>query len=147
MRSSTQCRLTFEREILAQELPQFCFYDINGNAYISGWQSTAARYTNYQLKLVMGYDFPDMMPELFITSPGILYQYDGYSTVNGEGLSHEFHTLDNGPGGCVQICHTKPELWSPSQTCVFVLMKGIVWLEAYDAHLRTGRLCDYCDAD
>ena len=140
MRSNSQLyRLALEQKILANELPQFSFYDINGDTYVSGWQSTCSHRENYQLKLLLGLHYSDEMPRLYISSPLILPQRNSCRTINNIGVSHFFHTLSNGPDGCVQICHTKPELWNPSMTCVAVLMKGIVWLEAYDAYLQTGR--------
>lgn len=58
-------------------------------------------------------------------------------TINSVGSSHAFHTLSNGPDGCVQICHFKSEFWDASKTCVGVLFKGLLWLEAYDIYLKT----------
>ena len=139
------CRLDLENQLLARELPQFRLYRTSYDAYVSGWQSTASRSRDYQLKLVLGSRFPDEMPQLYVVSPRTLSKYDGGGTVNAEGTSHSFHTLSNGPDGCVQICHMKPGVWNPACTCVAVLTKGIIWLEAYDAHLKTGRdLCDFC---
>jgi len=132
-------RLNLEKQILANELPQFNFHFINSAPYISGWQSTSSHRGNYQLKLILGNNYPCDMPALFVNSPLILFQRNSSRTINELGSSHNFHTLPNGPRGCVQICHTKPELWSPSMTCVAVLMKAIVWLEAYDAYLQTGQ--------
>lgn len=40
--------------------------------------------------------------------------------------------------GCTQICHFKPGLWKDNNTLYQVIMKGLIWLEAYEAHLRTG---------
>ena len=140
-----QHRLALERQILAQELPQFYFYNMTGDTYIEGWQNTASGGKNYQLKLVLGCHYPDEMPKLYVTYPHTLITNEIWVTLNEKGTSHFFHTLSNGPSGCVQICHTKTELWNSTMTCVAVLMKGIIWLEAYEAHLRTGRdLCEFC---
>ena len=142
-----QYRLAFERQILAQELPHFCFHSMRGDTYISGWQSTSSDYRNYQLKLVLGCGYPDVMPKLYVVSPITLRTYKNRATINSMGLSHRFHVLGTGLGGCVEICHTKPTLWDPTMTCVAVLMKGIVWLEAYDAHRRTGEdICEFCSS-
>lgn len=40
--------------------------------------------------------------------------------------------------GCTQICHYKPVEWTNDNTLYQVTMKGLIWLEAYEAHLRTG---------
>ena len=143
-----QARLALERQILAKELPHYSFYDLSfGGTYIEGWENTVSRNRSYKLKLVLSSHYPDEMPRLYVVSPhtlpkhGIIFR----KNLNSEDVSHAFHTLSNGSDGCVQICHTKPELWNSSMTCVAVLMKGIYWLEAYEAHLRTGRdLCEFC---
>ena len=47
------------------------------------------------------------------------------------------HTLGS-QDGCTKICHFRPELWKDNNTLYQVVMKGLIWLEAYEAHLRTG---------
>jgi hypothetical protein len=138
-------RLALERSILAKEMPQFQFYNMNGDTYVAGWAKTSGGCQSYKLTLVLGPMYPDVMPELYIISPDTLWKYCHLGTVNAEGVSHAFHTLSNGPGGQVQICHFKPDLWDSSKTVLAVLIKGLVWLEAYEAHLRTGKnLADFC---
>ena len=140
-----QLRLALERQILARELPQFYFYNMTGNTYVTGWQGTSSGYCNYLLNLDLGPGYPDVMPRLYVDSPKTLWTYQNRGTINSMGLSHDFHVLGTDSAGCVEICHTKGELWDPTMTCVAVMMKGIVWLEAYDAHLCTGRpICDFC---
>ncbi|MGX7826047.1 hypothetical protein ACTG9Q_13230 [Actinokineospora sp. 24-640] len=41
-----------------------------------------------------------------------------------------------------KICHYRPSRWVPDNTLYLVALKGRVWLEAYDAHLRTGKPLD-----
>ena len=60
----------------------------------------------------------------------------GRKSINSLGTTHSYHTWSNGPRGIVTICHTSG--WDPSISCVQVLLKGIIWLEAYSMHLRTG---------
>jgi hypothetical protein len=132
-------RLGLEKALVSRELPQFHFYKSGDTAYFKGWQSTSKRLKKYQLKLVLPRWYPDEMPFLYVVRPETLYKYGSRGTVNADGISHEFHTLTNGPGGCVQICHFKHDRWDASKTCVGALMKGIVWLEAYEKHLQTGR--------
>ena len=48
------------------------------------------------------------------------------------------HTLSNGPNGEVQICHWRDDRWHSGITFNRVLMKAMLWLEAYDQHLSTG---------
>ena len=55
--------------------------------------------------------------------------------------SAEFHTL-SGIDGHTHICHFKASLWTDNNTLYQVVMKGLIWLEAYEAHLRTGKSMD-----
>ncbi len=131
-----QERLAYESEILRCELPQFRVYNHRGNTYMAGMQGTNGNYREYELTLRLSEEYPYEKPELFVTSPITLWKYDSESTINEEGLSHDFHTRSNGPDGCVQICHFKD--WNSSNTCVAVFLKGILWLQAYEFHLCTG---------
>jgi hypothetical protein len=134
-----------ERELLAKQMPQFEIFDLNGDTYIEGLARVYGSRAEFKLRLVLGRSFPDEMPKLFVVSPATLPKYNGRGTINSEGSSHCFHTLNNGPGGIVQICHFKSGWWDSSKTTVAALMKGIYWLEAYAAHLKTGRdISVYC---
>lgn len=64
--------------------------------------------------------------------------YIEWITINSLGCTHDFHTNSNGPGGCVQICHFSPANWDASKTCVSVMIKAVLWCEAYDVHMVTG---------
>lgn len=132
-------RLRLEREIVNRHLPQFRSYSYATNPYFSGAYTTTAGGRRYTLKLVIPSGYPDDRPSLYVTNPLTLRKFGYRGTVNKIGASHDFHTWSNGPNGCVQICHTKSDQWDASQTCVGVLMKGLLWTEAYDAYMATGR--------
>ena len=132
-----RCRLSTEAKVLAAELPQFRFYNPTGETYVAGWVHPSNGH-DYQLKLVLGDDFPDEMPKLYVVSPHMLRKYGG-GMANEMEISHAFHTWENGPGGCVQICHCRPDRWDSSKTICGVMIKGILWLEGYARHLRTGQ--------
>lgn len=132
-------RLELERAILEREMPQFQLFGLESERYFLGWHTTRISQLRCQLKLVIPSAYPDAMPSLYVSSPKTLLKHGNLGTINWEGTSHAFHTLQNGLAGCVQICHFKPELWDASKTCVGVLIKGLIWLEAYDAHIVTGR--------
>ena len=132
-------RLRLEMDIMAEHLPQFLFIPFLSETCFMGTHTTTVGGQDYTLKLVLPSRYPDDRPSLYVTRPLTLDSYGYQGTLNEMGISHAFHTLDNGPDGCVQICHGKSEQWDPSQTCVGVLMKGILWVEAYDAHMSTGR--------
>lgn len=134
-----QSRIQVEKTIVARELPQFRFSQSENERYFIGSHTTSTRQNCYQLKLVLGTYYPDEMPKLYVTSPSILFNYHFTRTINSLGVSHAFHTLRKGPDGCVQICHFKSETWDSSRTCVGALIKGILWCDAYDVHLTTGK--------
>lgn len=132
-----QIRLALEKKLLELKMPQFTFHSPDVNTYISGCQRAGMLGNSYQLVLALPPSFPHAKPALYIVSPLTLLQHGRKKTVNSVGCSHKCHTLENGPGGCVQICHASE--WSSSITCVAVFLKGIIWLDAYEAHLRTGK--------
>ena len=146
MWSETQkYRLALEYKLLEKKMPQFKWYDLEGNTYLEGQVRTNDDGREYVLQCVLSNKFPDQKPKLFVVSPHTLPKYDGRGTINGAGKSHSFHTLDNGPRGCVQICHFKSEWWDSTKTLMAVLMKGMYWLEAYSTHLQTGKpIAVYC---
>jgi ubiquitin-protein ligase len=131
-------RLAVEELSCRKELSQFGWHNQEGQIYVQGCQMSESGLTYYQLTLTIPSGYPDAMPPLYVTGPRILHKYSGRGTINQEGAAHRWHTLGNGQNGCVQICHCKPELWDASKTVVSVLMKGLLWLRAYDAHLASG---------
>ena len=140
--SERRYRIDLERQLLARELPQFVLQTDAQGTRVRGWQCTTKKDRYYELTLELPEHYPDEAPQLYVTSPMTLWKHRRRGTINAEGTSHAFHTRANGPGGCVRICHDETG-WDASQTCVTVLMKGICWLEGYQAHLATG--CDIAD--
>lgn len=130
-------RWVFEIKIMQHELPQFRPYGRSGDYFFSGWQATSHG-NRYKLKLDVPPYYPDNVPSLYVTSPQMLRSFGGGATINSQGTSHAYHTMSNGTDGCVKICHFDPSNWDASKTCVAVFMKGILWLEAYEMHLKTG---------
>ena len=131
-------RISIEQAAVAREISQFKFFKMGNDNYFMGWHTTSISKRTSELKLDLPKFYPDQMPELFVTSPRTLWKYGG-GTINSIGLSHAFHTQENGPNGCVQICHFKYNNWDASKNCVGVFFKGMLWLEAYDVHLITGK--------
>jgi hypothetical protein len=134
---SFESRIKVERKIMAKELPQFKHFELNNERYFEGWHTTTTSHQEFQLKSTLPKGYPEVLPALYVTCPLTLRKYGG-GTINSIGITHSFHTLGNGPGGCIQICHFGPANWDASKTCIGVLFKGILWCEAYAVHLRTG---------
>jgi hypothetical protein len=49
------------------------------------------------------------------------------------------HTLANGPRGEVQICHWRDDRWHSAITLNKVMIKVVLWLEAYEQYLSSGK--------
>lgn len=138
--SDQRLRLAFERNLVSAKMPQFSFKNLSQDTYITGWARTNSR-KYYGIEVQIPPDFPHGEPKLFITSPNPLYKRCGRCTIHSAGLSHEFHTIQN-DFGLVQVCFIHD--WDPSKTCLLVLLKAHLWLEAYEAYMKTGRsLCDF----
>ncbi len=96
----------------------------NGNAYTI-WSPIPSRY-------------PHSRPPVYVREPNPLWGYRSRDTINSYGLSHSMHTLSNGPNGEVQICHWRDERWHSGITLNKVMIKIVLWLEAYEQHLSSG---------
>lgn len=136
-------RLSLEHRILQQAgLTQFSVYfdrardryDVLGNTQTSAGNS-------YELWVPIPRGYPDRRPPFYVLQPRLLGAASG-GTVNSLGLSHLMHTLETGPGGLVQICHWRDSRWHAGITLDKVLLKGLLWLEAYEQHLVTGKPID-----
>ena len=138
MRTREQCRrLAIDEKLVKKYVPDFRFYDKTGNTYVEGRVTPNGTLSRNRLRLDIPPDYPHSKPALYGTSPVILRKHGGRGKLNDEGVSHRFHTLGTGHGGCVKICTVGD--WDASLTCVKLLIMGVLWLEAYQAHLRTGK--------
>lgn len=145
MLSQTQReRILIEKKLLEREFPQGRFLDLNGSPHFEVAIKTSGG-QEFTLDAVLGEHFPDKMPRLYVVSPHRLPKRGNCGSVNAEGNSHAFHTLKNGPGGVVQICHFKPSWWDSSKTVCAAIIKGVIWCECYMAYLHTGKsIYSYC---
>jgi len=92
---------------------------------------------NYWLRLHVPDDYPNSKPSMTIAFPENTKGYNGLDLTK---VSEANHTL-TAIFGEVQICHIKN--WEPNQTFYQVIMKGRIWIEAYEGHCRTGNDIDY----
>lgn len=139
-RSDQRQRMAAEHLTLQQEgMSQFSiYYDRTyDNYYGAGW-ATSSSGRQYHFRLSIPSNFPDGRPELYITDPHPLRTADG-SLVSALGVSHAMHTLTPSSSGWIQICHWRADRWHPGILLYKVFLKGLLWLEAYEQHLATGR--------
>jgi len=130
-------RLLVERAIMIKTYPYFGFYKSDNIAYVRGWyRSTAGN--NYHLKLIFSDYYPDRIPELYLLSPKTLWKYCLVGTINQLEASHQFHTLSSDFDDHIQLCHYGSEKWHAACTSIGVMTRGLLWIEAYEDHLKTG---------
>ena len=87
----------------------------------------------YTLRIYIG-NFPNVVPDLVVVSSPKPMPDWGYSSA-----SHTLGTRD----GYLRICHYHDSQWTDRSSLYEVVMKGRVWLEAYEGHVRTGKAMNY----
>ncbi|XP_028405123.1 uncharacterized protein LOC114527621 [Dendronephthya gigantea] len=87
----------------------------------------------YTLRVYIG-DFPNSVPVMVVvSSPKPMPDWNG---------SYTNHTLRR-TDGYLTICHHHNSQWTDRLSLYEVFMKGRIWLEAYEGHLRTGQPMNY----
>lgn len=142
-------RLILENQILSREgFSQFQIYtgQTAGNYNLWGEQRSSSG-NLYKIWSPIPLGYPYSKPPVYVYEPNPLWAYGGYQTINSfgkNGTSHRMHTLTNGPNDEVQICHWHPDRWHSGITFNRVILKVILWLEAYEQHRATGKdICDF----
>ena len=73
-------------------------------------------------------DFPNSVPDMVVSaSPRPMPNW---------GSSSKTHTLGH-RDGFLLICHYHPSKWTDQSSLYEVILKGRVWIEAYESHLAT----------
>ena len=98
------------------------------------------RRNRYVLWIPLG-AFPNEPPEMYVVEPAPLRDYQGEKLSN-RGSSMEMHLLAPDAYGHPQICHHNDCGWTPNITLYKVVMKGRIWLEAYELHRARGKPID-----
>ena len=127
-------RLAFEKSLLEKYFSnRVTWIDPTGDTKVEV-RVTCSNDKQYTLRVYLPQDFPNSVPPMIVKTPWMttLKKRDGRE-LHGV-ADHTYGTRD----GCTQICHFKPGLWKDNNTLYQVIMKGLIWLEAYEAHLRTG---------
>jgi hypothetical protein len=133
-------RLVLEHEVLQREgFTQFSVYQDRAadTYYASGVTLSNAGY-RYGLHISIPSGFPYQRPLMYVTDPLPLLMADG-TPVSRLGVSHQMHTLEPSSNGMVQICHWRDPRWHSGILLQKVFLKGLIWIEAYEQHIATGR--------
>jgi hypothetical protein len=138
-------RLALEHAILQQEgFTQFSVWRYEKtDTYIASGLATSNSQRRYGLEIPIPPAFPEARPPMYLTEPFPLLNAKGIR-VSALGISHAMHTLTPLDSGIVQICHWRENRWHAGIFLQQVFLKGLIWIEAYEQHLRTGNdLCDF----
>ena len=141
MNAHTKARLAKEREILQQRLPaaRIQFPDDADRACVLALLSTQ-RHNRYVLWIPLG-AFPNEPPKMYVVEPAPLRDHRG-KKLSKLGSSSSMHLLTPDAHGHPQICHYRDDAWTPNVTLFKVVLKGLLWLEAYDLHKAKGKAID-----
>ena len=133
-------RLYIEHETLQREgFTQFSVYYTQGtDTYYASGYATSSSGRRYGLYITIPSGYPHQRPLMYITDPVPLLMRDG-TRITSLGVSHFMHTLEPSTNGMVQICHWRDTRWHSGILLHKVFLKGLLWIEAYEQHLATGR--------
>lgn len=133
-------RVYLEHETLQREgFTQFSVYhQPSDDTYSASGTATSSSGRQYFLYMPIPAAFPTQRPCLYVTDPNPLRMFDG-KPVSSLGVSHQMHTLTPHPVGWPQICHWRDARWHSGILLQKVFLKGLIWIEAYEQHLATGR--------
>lgn len=131
-----RARLMAEKTILDKNFPMLSWHNPTDSSktFLEGPIKTNSG-TLYHLKIFVPSTFPATCPDMTVSYPVPLLDYIRRPMTE---ISAEMHILGE-IDGQTKICHSQPSQWLPENTLYRVALKGRIWLEAYDAHLRTGR--------
>lgn len=130
--------LTVQVRAVQKEFPHCGFrWEAVQDAHFDWEVSTQRQNGAYLMRLYINPAFPEICPAMYVWAPVTLWRASG-GTVNEVGSSHSFHTLENGPGGRVRLCHSSPADWDASVSYVLPILRSFLWCEAYEAHLHDG---------
>ena len=133
-------RLNLENQILNRDgMSQYLirYYQPEDFYYIYGeYKSSSGR--TYTIWCRVPDYYPNTCPSIYVHKPNPLLGYNGVS-ISTYGISHSMHTLQSSNSGEVQICHWRQSSWHSGITLNKVMVKVMLWFEAFEQHLLTGR--------
>ena len=131
-------RLQMEKMVLARKLPSsaYVFKDMGtSNPYVVIGAIPNSKNV-YTIRIDLD-SFPNSVPKAFVTK--MLLNKDGNRM---DSASATMHTLTS-EHSFTRICHYGTNSWTPMVSIYKIYIKCRLWLEMYEAHLRTGKNIDY----
>lgn len=138
-------RLALEHQLLQiKDFSQFSVYQHQAtDEYTASGTASSNAGRQYYLYIPIPTGFPYQRPPMYVTDPCPLRMANGVS-IHTLGVSHQMHTLTPSAAGWAQICHWRDNRWHSGIFLHEVFLKGLIWIEAYEQHLATGRpLADF----
>lgn len=133
-----QYRLAMEHRILKERLPDFVFKDPRGDTSVEGWWQSS-RENWYRIVIDIPPGFPDECPNCYIAEPSPLRGV--FQDLSTYGNSHKMHLWEatEAHPTWTRICTYRPAAWSASHSIEKVIHKAMLWIEAFESHLETGK--------
>lgn len=133
-------RLNLENQILNRDgMSQYLVrYYQQGNFYYIYGDYNSSSGKSYSVWCRIPDYYPNECPRVYVDKPNPLIGYGGM-LINNCGVSHQMHTLDQDSSGRVQVCHWRSSRWHSGITLNKVMLKVMIWFEAFEQHLLTGQ--------
>ena len=130
-----QNRLAIEKQLLEAYIGKnrVTWIDPTGDTKVEA-RLTCSNNKEYTLRIYLPQDFPNSVPPMIVKTTWMTE----LKKRNGSDLDGHDDHIYGSRDGCTSICHFRPDLWKDDNTLFQIFMKGLMWLEAYEAHLRTG---------
>ena len=93
----------------------------------------------YVLRLYIPPNFPKSCPSMVVIAAGGILRRKDHSLLSF--ASRQDHVLSS-KDGYTRISHYPVNSWVGNKTLLQVIKKGLIWLEAYEIHLREGGSID-----
>lgn len=143
-------RINLETQILESQgfKKRYMFYwNVADPHLIIGLRSNTG-YT-YLTKIVLG-NFPYEVPRAYVLgkvdpNTGVIMSLRDANgrNLSSYGASGSMHLLSPDAEGNIQLCHYSSGAWASNVTLYKVALKLLIWLNAYEGHLRTRKPIDY----
>lgn len=134
-------RLAIEADILKPYFPDANIQFPDDPARAGVVVPLRASRNRYVLWIPLG-AFPFEPPEMYVVEPKPIRDCRGKKLAD-LGASWAMHLLAPDAHGHPQICHHNKDGWTPNIALYKVVMKGLIWLAAYELHKAKGKDIDH----